>query len=218
MESQRNFKHGFRALALATLAFTAMLHGNPATAQVIHPHDNLQTAQKPNFAYEWMDVLLETTARDMERTGARPTVGSRQMAIVATAMFDAWAAYDERAVGTVYGNALRRPAAERTEANRRAAISYAVYRTTADQFPVQIEYLNQRMRAFGYDPDDRSLDITTAVGIGNTVAAGLMIASIGVSRVWLGVHWPSDVTAGWIEGLGWLALCRVWLPARGGQG
>ena len=51
-----------------------------------------------------------------------------------------------------------------------------------------------------------------------TVAAGLMIASIGVSRVWLGVHWPSDVTAGWIEGLGWLALCRVWLPARGGQG
>ncbi len=47
--------------------------------------------------------------------------------------------------------------------------------------------------------------------------AAAFIALIGISRVWLGVHWPSDVTAGWIEGLGWLALCRVWLPARGGE-
>lgn len=57
-----------------------------------------------------------------------------------------------------------------------------------------------------------------AGGRGAYLAAAAMIALIGVSRVWLGVHWPSDVTAGWIEGLGWLALCRAWLPARGGEG
>jgi undecaprenyl-diphosphatase len=48
-------------------------------------------------------------------------------------------------------------------------------------------------------------------------AAAAIILLIGVSRVWLGVHWPSDVTAGWIEGLGWLVLCGAWLPARGGE-
>lgn len=49
---------------------------------------------------------------------------------------------------------------------------------------------------------------------GGYLAAAATIVLIGTSRVWLGVHWPSDVTAGWIEGLGWLVLCRIWLPAR----
>lgn len=35
---------------------------------------------------------------------------------------------------------------------------------------------------------------------------------IGLSRVYLGVHWPSDVVAGWTLGACWALLC--WLVAR----
>ena len=41
------------------------------------------------------------------------------------------------------------------------------------------------------------------------VAIGLLI---GVSRVYLGVHWPSDVLAGWSLGAAWASLC--WLAAH----
>ena len=51
--------------------------------------------------------------------------------------------------------------------------------------------------------EDRRLG-ATVFGI-----AAVMTLLVGISRVYLGVHWPSDIVAGWCLGVAWVGIC--WL-------
>jgi hypothetical protein len=127
--------------------------------------------EPPSIILKWEDVTLE---RVLNAKAGAP-IASRALAIVHTCMYDAWAVYDDTAIGTQLGGALRRPPSERTLANKERAISYAAYRALSDVMPVDTESVYKPlMKKLDYDPGNNSTDIETPEGIGNVACAAVL--------------------------------------------
>ena len=97
---------------------------------------------------------------------------ARALGVAHTSMFDAWAAYDARAVGTRYGGSLRQPPQERTLENKNKAISFAAYTTLVDLFPSRAGDFALQMKELGYAVDGS--DTSTPAKIGATTAKAVI--------------------------------------------
>lgn len=155
------------ALVLSAIPFAAQAADRPRHMEPAPP-------ESQSAAYHWLDIVQEATAREVERSGARPTINARAFAIWATAVYDAWAAYDATAVGSRLGGTLRRPPAERNDENREAAIAYASHAALAYVYPEDGEFLDAEMRRRGYDPGIRSDDPSSPAALGRAAAAAVV--------------------------------------------
>jgi len=147
-----------------TIAFIVI-----ATLALALPSANGQAAG--NIVAQWNNAALQGV-RDSK---LGPPMVARALAIVHTCIYDAWSAYDSRAIGTQLGGTLRRPRAERTDANKTKAISFAAYRALVDVMPGdQATVYDPLMASLGFDPKVVSNDVTQPDGIGNTACAAVL--------------------------------------------
>lgn len=130
----------------------------------------LGNAHAATLVTDWNDQALQA----VRATRMGPPIFARALAIANTAMYDAWAAYDARANGTQLGGELRRPAAQRTDANRSKAMHYAAYRALVELFPSRKAQFDAEMARLGLDPNDTSGDLSTPQGVGNVAAAAVI--------------------------------------------
>ena len=170
---------GLSAVVVAAVLMASF--GGVARAQTAGPPDpdfppplytinGLAPSKGDNVVLRWDEELLQSIRANPGATG--PTVTARAIGVTHTSMFDAWAAYDTRAVGTRYGDKLRRPPQECTLENKNKAISFAAYATLVDLFPSRAGDFALQMKELGYSVDGS--DTSTPAKIGAMAAKAVI--------------------------------------------
>ena len=132
-----------------------------------------QTQAEDSVARLWNEHCLAAIRRDFPA----PTVHARNLFHSSAAMYDAWAAYDDTAVGVFHNESAT---AEDLQAARHEAIIYAAYWVLRSRYSraigeeETIAELTARMTEFGYPVTSASVVGTTPQVVGNRCAAAII--------------------------------------------
>ncbi len=132
------------------------------------------TGEGQSVARRWNEALLDAIRKDYPA----PTVHSRNLFSVSAAMWDAWAAYDDTAVG-VYNR--EKHTAGDVKAAREEAISYAAYRILTHRYVhspghvVSQSLFDALMADLGYEPEITTIDGDSPAALGNRIAAIIIL-------------------------------------------
>jgi len=122
------------------------------------------------------------------------------LAGVAAAHRDGWWRASAPCLGVVSGAMARRRLSRLIARQRPPATAWLI---EPEGFSLPSKHTTLAVLAAGVTA--RSLGLRGGPLRATTVLAG---AGIGASRVYLGVHWPTDVIAGWLFAEGWLRVTR----------
>lgn len=123
-----------------------------------------------NVVIRWNNAILDA----IREAHPGPPMVARMLFVAHTCIYDAWAAYDDRAVGTRLGASLRQHHHRRTASNKNQAISFAAYRAAVDLFPAQKAQFDALMVDLGYDPGYSASETATPAGVGNTACHAVL--------------------------------------------
>jgi hypothetical protein len=163
-DSFKNMKH-LRGIARAAILIALACTANNARAT-------------ETVARIWDEQLLHAISQDT----ARPTVHARNLYHLSAGMYDAWAAYDNTARGSIFKEKVT---AADIDAARNEAVSYAAFNIIKHRFfsgpagvgPGRVGTLadiRQQMIDLGFDPDNTSTVGNSPAALGNRVAQSVI--------------------------------------------
>ena len=196
-------------LAVASLVFAllASCHGT-GFIRTIDERLLLALRDAGDPANPWGPYWVEGAVRDVTALGSRTVLGALLVAVAGYLVaVGRWRRACVLLICTISGCLLAEAAKLGFERPRPELVPHGV--TVASlSFPSahamqsSVVYLSIAAMIAAHEPR------VAARGFAIAAATTLAVA-VGVSRVYFGVHWPSDVAAGWALGTAWASAC--WL-------